>query len=169
MAALRTHSVGVVVTEQGLADLRGLSPEDRAARIIDQCADPRYRDYLHSYVRTANKRHIRHDLGRCFELHQNLHALRSHAPGFATAANRWCAIRAHHFAGVADYQHNVDIRRIVTSKIDSQWQTRGTRRFSRLALLTRGRRMKCRVHMCIKPHNKSGKRYFFRWTLSAVP
>ena len=66
------HSVNVVVTEQGLADLRGLAPEDRAERIIDRCAHPRYREYLHDYIRRANPGHIRHDLGRCFELHQNL-------------------------------------------------------------------------------------------------
>ena len=66
------HSVNVVVTEQGLADLRGLAPEDRAERIIEECAHPRYRDYLRQYIRGAGPGHIRHDLGRCFELHQNL-------------------------------------------------------------------------------------------------
>ncbi len=66
------HSVQVVVTEQGLADLRGLEPGRRAQVIIDRCAHPAYRDYLHRYVRAAGPGHIRHDLGRCFELHQNL-------------------------------------------------------------------------------------------------
>jgi propionyl-CoA:succinyl-CoA transferase len=66
------HSVNVVVTEQGLADLRGLAPEDRAEHIIEQCAHPRFRDYLHDYIRRANPGHIRHDLSRCFELHQNM-------------------------------------------------------------------------------------------------
>jgi acyl-CoA hydrolase len=65
------HSVSVVVTEQGLADLRGLAPDDRAARIIDCCAHPSYRDYLHKYVRDSAPGHIRHDLARCFALHQN--------------------------------------------------------------------------------------------------
>jgi succinate CoA transferase len=66
------HTVNVVVTEQGLADLRGLAPKDRAERIIERCAHPHYRDYLHKYIRAAGPGHIRHDLGRCFELHQNL-------------------------------------------------------------------------------------------------
>jgi succinate CoA transferase len=66
------HSVQVVVTEQGLADLRGLAPAERARRVIDRCAHPAYRDYLHRYVRQAGPGHIRHDLARCFELHQNL-------------------------------------------------------------------------------------------------
>lgn len=66
------HSVQIVVTEQGLADLRGLAPAERARLIIDRCAHPAYRDYLHRYVREAGPGHIRHDLSRCFELHQNL-------------------------------------------------------------------------------------------------
>jgi succinate CoA transferase len=66
------HSVQVLVTEQGLADLRGAEPAERARRIIENCAHPDYRDYLHRYVREARPGHIRHDLSRCFELHQNL-------------------------------------------------------------------------------------------------
>jgi succinate CoA transferase len=65
------HSVQVIVTEQGLADLRGLSPIARARRIIDHCAHPAYRDYLHHYLESAPKGHIRHDLRRCFELYVN--------------------------------------------------------------------------------------------------
>ena len=66
------HSVQVIVTEQGLADLRGLGPVARAERIIAQCAHPAYRDYLSRYLHEAPMGHIRHDLTKCFELHQNL-------------------------------------------------------------------------------------------------
>ena len=66
------HSVQVVVTEQGLADLRGLGPMQRARLIIEKCAHPAYRDYLRRYVAEARSGHIRHDLLRCFELHRNL-------------------------------------------------------------------------------------------------
>ena len=66
------HSVHAIVTEHGLADLRGLAPKARAQRIINTCAHPVYRDYLHQYVREAGTGHIRHDLHRCFEMHQNL-------------------------------------------------------------------------------------------------
>jgi len=66
------HSVQVVVTEQGLADLRGLAPAQRAETLINCCAHPLYRDFLHRYVREAGPGHIRHDFDRCFELHQNL-------------------------------------------------------------------------------------------------
>lgn len=65
------HSVQVIVTEQGLADLRGLAPEARARRMIDCCAHPAYRPYLHRYIESAPPGHIRHDLRRCFELHSN--------------------------------------------------------------------------------------------------
>lgn len=66
------HSVQVVVTEQGLADLRGLGTVERARTIIEKCAHPAYRDYLRGYLEAAPMGHIRHDLNRCFELHRNL-------------------------------------------------------------------------------------------------
>ena len=66
------HSVQIVVTEQGLADLRGLGPMQRAKTIIEKCAHPVYREYLHRYIQDARLGHIRHDLSRCFELHRNL-------------------------------------------------------------------------------------------------
>lgn len=65
------HSVQVMVTEQGLADLRGLGPLRRARTIIDNCAHPRFRDYLHRYICEAPVGHIPHHLTRCFELHRN--------------------------------------------------------------------------------------------------
>src|SRR5271165_2686684 len=65
------HSVQVVVTEQGLADLRGLSPRARAMRIIENCAHPAYRDALHRYLQAAPMGHIRHDLRHCFDMHLN--------------------------------------------------------------------------------------------------
>jgi len=40
------HDVQVVITEQGVADLRGLSPAARARRIIDRCAHPHFRAQL---------------------------------------------------------------------------------------------------------------------------
>ena len=43
------HDVDVIITDQGLADLRGLSPRRRAQRIIDHCAHPDYRPALQDY------------------------------------------------------------------------------------------------------------------------
>jgi len=79
------HSVQILVTEQGLADLRGLGPIQRARKIIDNCAHPSYRDYLHDYLNSAPIGHIRHDLGRCFELHRNLIQHGEMLPGVATS------------------------------------------------------------------------------------
>ncbi len=66
------HSVQVLATEHGLADLRGVGPIERARLIIENCAHPMYRDYLYDYVQSSPMGHIRHDLSRSFELHRNL-------------------------------------------------------------------------------------------------
>ena len=66
------HSVQIVVTEQGLADLRGLGPMQRAKTIIEKCAHPAYKEYLYRYIQNSRFGHIRHDLMKCFELHRNL-------------------------------------------------------------------------------------------------
>ena len=65
------HSVQVIVTEQGVADLRGLPPMVRARKLIENCAHPAYRDALSRYVEEARMGHIRHDLQRCFAMHMN--------------------------------------------------------------------------------------------------
>ena len=41
------------MTEQGLADLRGLAPRERARKIIDICAHPDYRKSLNDYFERA--------------------------------------------------------------------------------------------------------------------
>ncbi len=50
------HDVQVIVTEQGLADLRGLSPRERAETIINNCAHPEYKPELEYYYRMALER-----------------------------------------------------------------------------------------------------------------
>jgi len=47
------HDVQVIVTEQGLADLRGLSPRQRARLIIERCAHPDFRPALLDYFGRA--------------------------------------------------------------------------------------------------------------------
>lgn len=63
------HDVSVVVTEHGYADLRGLSPIERAEALINECAHPSYRDSLHDYLDHACEEsgHIPHDLQRAFD------------------------------------------------------------------------------------------------------
>ncbi len=47
------HDVDIIITDQGLADLRGLPPRRRAQRIIDHCAHPDYRPALQDYFDRA--------------------------------------------------------------------------------------------------------------------
>lgn len=47
------HDVDILVTDQGLADLRGLAPRERAQNIIDNCVHPDYRNQLQSYFDRA--------------------------------------------------------------------------------------------------------------------
>jgi len=51
------HDVAIVVTEMGLADLRGLAPRERAPLIIKKCAHPSFRDKLTDYYERAVKEH----------------------------------------------------------------------------------------------------------------
>jgi succinyl-CoA:acetate CoA-transferase len=63
-----------VVTEHGLADLRGLSPKQRASVIIDNAADPSFRPALKDYFERACKlapgKHTPHLLDEAFRLIQ---------------------------------------------------------------------------------------------------
>ncbi|KAK0457051.1 acyl-CoA carboxylate CoA-transferase [Desarmillaria tabescens] len=72
------HDLDVVVTEQGLADLRGLAPRERAPLIIEKCAHPDYKDLLHEYydrsLHECMKRgagHEPHMLRNAFKFHTN--------------------------------------------------------------------------------------------------
>lgn len=47
------HDTQIIVTENGLADLRGLSPKQRARVIIDNCAHPDYKPALDEYFHRA--------------------------------------------------------------------------------------------------------------------
>jgi succinyl-CoA:acetate CoA-transferase len=49
------HDVQVLVTEQGLADLRGLSPKERAKLVIEKCASPEYKPLLKDYLSRAEQ------------------------------------------------------------------------------------------------------------------
>ena len=51
------HDVDVIVTEQGVADLRGKGPLHRAHEIIENCAHPDYRPLLRDYLKIAPRGH----------------------------------------------------------------------------------------------------------------
>jgi acetyl-CoA hydrolase len=63
------HSVQVIITEQGIADLRGKCPAERANTIIENCAHPDYRGILRDYVAMAGHSHSPQTLGSAFGLH----------------------------------------------------------------------------------------------------
>ncbi|MHA7861381.1 acetyl-CoA hydrolase/transferase family protein [Tessaracoccus sp. Y36] len=67
------HDVQVIITEQGLADLRGLAPRLRAKAIIDNCAHPDFKEPLREYVKLAEKKangmHTPHDLATALGWH----------------------------------------------------------------------------------------------------
>lgn len=54
------QDIDIVVTDQGSADLRGLSPVERARLIIERCSHPNFREDLSSYLEKAlkNPQHI---------------------------------------------------------------------------------------------------------------
>ena len=66
------HDVNVIVTEQGLADLRGLSPVQRAETIIQNCAHPDYRGMLEDYLKDAlnESGHTPHKMSTCLSWHE---------------------------------------------------------------------------------------------------
>ena len=68
------HDVSVIATEFGLADLRGLSPKQRARSLIATCAHPDYRDLLQDYFERASResygKHTPHLLGEALGWHQ---------------------------------------------------------------------------------------------------
>lgn len=66
------HDVDVIVTEQGLADLRGKDPEERAREIIENCAHPAYKEKLYEYVESCEKGHIRANRSKAEEWYRNL-------------------------------------------------------------------------------------------------
>ena len=70
------HDVDVLVTEQGYADLRGRSPKERAALIIERCAHPDYRPQLRRYFERACEAtggaQTPHILEECFAFHRRL-------------------------------------------------------------------------------------------------
>lgn len=66
------HDVNIIVTEQGVADLRGKSPAQRAETIIEQCAHPDYKQLLWDYLKLTQKGQTCHCLCAAFAMHDTL-------------------------------------------------------------------------------------------------
>ena len=63
------HSVDVIVTDQGIADLRGTDPVQRAERIIENCAHPDYKPLLREYLKMGKFGQTPHTLQAAFAFH----------------------------------------------------------------------------------------------------
>lgn len=69
-----TLDVDVIVSERGVADLRGLSPKEKAPIIIDQIANPKYQpmllDYFHRACEACGNSQTPHILEEAFSFHE---------------------------------------------------------------------------------------------------
>ena len=67
------HDTQIFVTERGLADVRGLSPKERAREIINKCAHPDYQpmlmDYLERAERITGRTHTPHIMEEALSWH----------------------------------------------------------------------------------------------------
>src|SRR5574344_1818175 len=66
------HDVNIIVTEQGVADLRGKSPLERAHAIIENCVHPDYKQLLWDYLKIAKGGQTHHYLPAAFAFHDTL-------------------------------------------------------------------------------------------------
>lgn len=66
------HDIDVFVTEQGVADVRGCSPVERAELIIEHCAHPDFEPALREYLDDVKEQrnHIPHDIQRAAEWYE---------------------------------------------------------------------------------------------------
>lgn len=67
------HDVMVIITDNGVADLRGLCPKERALQIIKNCSHPDYRDMLMDYFKRScnnTQKHTPHLLNEALLWHQ---------------------------------------------------------------------------------------------------
>lgn len=63
------HSVQVIITEQGIADLRSKSPKAKMEAIIENCVHPGYREALRDYANLAGDTHTPCTLSAAFGMH----------------------------------------------------------------------------------------------------
>ena len=67
------HDVNIIITEQGVADLRGKSPKERAQAIIENCVHPDYKNILWDYLKlTDGKSQTPHALRAALAMHAEL-------------------------------------------------------------------------------------------------
>ena len=88
------HDVHVIITEQGVADLRGLAPRRHARKIIDNCAHPDFRpaldDYFDRAFASSRGKHTPHLLAEVLsswhDRFERNGTMRQHQPGAPAGA-----------------------------------------------------------------------------------
>ena len=65
------HSVQVLITDQGIADLRVKSPKAKMEEIISNCVHPDYREQLRDYVKIGGSAHTPPTLCAAFGMHRH--------------------------------------------------------------------------------------------------
>lgn len=63
------HSVKILITEHGVADLRGLSPIQRAEAIIENCVAPEYKCILRKYLNLGQQGHTPQNMAAALSFH----------------------------------------------------------------------------------------------------
>lgn len=66
------HSVKIIISEYGIADLRNKSPRQRAEEIINNVVHPEYRPLLREYLEISAKGQTAHNLEAAHEFHREL-------------------------------------------------------------------------------------------------
>ena len=76
------HDVDILITERGLADLRGLAPRERTKVIIENTAHPDYKELLSDYAREAATKggQTPHILSKVFSFHERFETTGSMLP-----------------------------------------------------------------------------------------
>ena len=81
------HDTMLIITERGLADLRGLSPKQRARTIIEKCAHPDFQPLLQDYLDRASResfgKHAPHLLNESLSFHQRFVEIGTSLPASA--------------------------------------------------------------------------------------
>jgi len=63
------HSVDALITDQGIADLRGKDPVQRAEAVIENCVHPEYKELLWDYLKLGKGGQTPHTLKAAFAFH----------------------------------------------------------------------------------------------------
>ena len=63
------HSVDALITDQGIADLRGKDPVQRAEAVIENCVHPEYKELLWDYLNLGKGGQTPHTLKAAFAFH----------------------------------------------------------------------------------------------------